>query len=256
MTSPTSSSYYAHSELLQPPHDAYGLWYQQSINIYDNGPQWQPTQQDHDQHPREQQQQDSYNNHDQLPVHVRYQNYLPTVSSAKQPQKPTLDKKKRPTVKNGEDESNNSDDDVVRRRPGGACIQCKKIKMKCDFPPDEKACKRCKPKGYKCVVEAPKPKVYKRDRLLAEIRLKDAVIESLLKQLYNPYLATPHSIDEYLESISPLDANNPNVVAWLDRLNSKKRISAGSSFSLVRGEKEQRDPLTHGDWEVQEHEQT
>ncbi|PBK66477.1 hypothetical protein ARMSODRAFT_960039 [Armillaria solidipes] len=253
MSGPTTPLYYAHSKLLQSPHDAYGLWYQQS-NIYDNGPQRQPTQQD--QHPREQQQQqDSYNNHDQLPVHVRYQNHLPTVSSAKQPQRPTLDKKKRPSVKDGEGESNNSDDDVVRRRPGGACIQCKKIKMKCDFPPDEKACKRCKPKGYKCVVEAPKPKVYKRDRLLAEIRLKDAVIESLLKQLYNPYLATPHSIDEYLKSISSFDASDPNVLAWLDRLSSRRRISTGSSFNSSRGEKEQRNKLTHGDWEMQEHEQ-
>ncbi|KAK0214502.1 fungal-specific transcription factor domain-containing protein [Armillaria fumosa] len=251
MSCPTSS-YCAHSQPLRPPHDAYDLWYQQHINIHDNGLRHQLTQQGHDQHLGEQQQSDSYNNHDHLPVHVRYQSHLPNVSSAQQP---TLDKKNPPSVKDGEGESNDSGNDAVRRRPGGACIQCKKIKMKCDFPPGERACKRCKPKGYKCVIEAPKPKVYKRDLLLAEIRRKDAVIESLLKQLYNPYLATPHSIDEYLESISPVDANNLNALAWLDRLNSRKRTNAGSSFISVRGEKEQSNPLTHGDWEAQEDEQ-
>lgn len=222
------------------------------MNIHDDGMGGQITQQGRDRHLEEQQQSDSYDNHDHLPVRVRFQSHLPNVSPAQQP---TLDKKNRPSVKDGEGESDDSGNDAVKRRPRGACIQCKKIKMKCDFPPGERACKRCKPKGYRCVVEAPKPKVYKRDLLLAEIRIKDAVIESLLKQLYNPYLATSHSIDEYLESISPIDANNLNALAWLDRLNSRKQKSAGCSFSSVRGEKEQSNPLTHGDRETQEDEQ-
>ncbi|KAK0452932.1 fungal-specific transcription factor domain-containing protein [Desarmillaria tabescens] len=126
--------------------------------------------------------------------------------------------------------------------------------MKCDFPLNEKACKRCKPKGYQCVVEAPKPKVYKRERLLAEIRQKDAVIESLIKQLYDPYRATPHSINEYLKSISPSDANDPNVLVWLDRLNSSVQIGTGISSNFLHGgDEEHHDSLSHG---RQEHERT
>ncbi|KAK0471072.1 hypothetical protein IW261DRAFT_912826 [Armillaria novae-zelandiae] len=140
--------------------------------------------------------------------------------------------------------------------------------MKCDFPPDEKVCKRCKPKGSRCIVEAPKPKVYERERLLSEIRQKDAIIENLLKQLYNPYLATSHSIDEYRKSIPPSDANNPSTLAWLDRLKSSIQIGTGISSNPPHGEDEEAneegtDRLLHekqhnffsyGDWEAHKHE--
>ncbi len=64
---------------------------------------------------------------------------------------------------------------------------------------------------------------------MAEIRQKDAIIETLLKQLHNPYLATPHSIDGYLKSISPSDANNPIVLGLLGRLKSSVQMGMGSS---------------------------
>ncbi|KAJ7086357.1 hypothetical protein B0H15DRAFT_346044 [Mycena belliarum] len=66
----------------------------------------------------------------------------------------------------------------------------------------------------------------KREYLLAQIRQKDAIIESLLKQLHNPYIATPLSIASYRMATSPSDATNSNILAWLDRLQASVR--AGS----------------------------
>ena len=85
----------------------------------------------------------------------------------------------------------------------------------------------------------------KREYLLAQIRQKDAIIESLLKQvcrlciviaftisdilqLHNPYLATPLSIASYRMATSPIDQKNHSVLSWLDRLQSSVR-DAGSS---------------------------
>ncbi|PBK66478.1 hypothetical protein ARMSODRAFT_1047410 [Armillaria solidipes] len=157
--------------------------------------------------------------------------------------------------------SNRNGDKVFRRRPG-ACTRCKQVKMKCDFAPSEQTCQRCQPKGYRCVVEAPKPKLCnsERERLLAEIRQKDVVIETLMKQLHNPYLATPHSIDEYLKSISPSNANDPGVLAWLGRLKAGVQMGMGSSTEEAREEgsgrlllDQQYSLLAHR--EVQEHEE-
>ncbi|KAK0214513.1 hypothetical protein IW262DRAFT_1466279 [Armillaria fumosa] len=104
--------------------------------------------------------------------------------------------------------------------------------MKCDFAPGEQTCQRCKSKGYHCLDEAPKPKVYKHECLLTEIRQKNAIIETLLKQLHNPDLATPHLIDEYLKRVSPSDVNNTNVVAWLSHLKSREQIGMGCSMNV------------------------
>jgi hypothetical protein len=102
--------------------------------------------------------------------------------------------------------------------------------MKCDFPKNENTCKRCKAGGHHCIVEGRKPRTApnKREYLLAQIRQKDAIIESLLKQLHNPYLATPLSIASYRMATSPSDQNNRNIIAWLDRLQASVR-SAGDA---------------------------
>ncbi|KAF8198312.1 hypothetical protein K438DRAFT_1584084 [Mycena galopus ATCC 62051] len=67
----------------------------------------------------------------------------------------------------------------------------------------------------------------KREYLLAQIRQKDQIIESLLKQLHNPYIATPLSIASYRMATSPSDATNRNILAWLDRLQASVRAGAG-----------------------------
>ncbi|KAI0631459.1 hypothetical protein C8Q77DRAFT_1159249 [Trametes polyzona] len=72
----------------------------------------------------------------------------------------------------------------------------------------------------------------KREYLLAQIRQKNAIIESLLKQIHNPYLATPMSIASYRMATSPTDQNNQNVIAFLDRLQASVQ-TAGSSAGVA-----------------------
>ncbi|VDB86073.1 unnamed protein product [Peniophora sp. CBMAI 1063] len=107
----------------------------------------------------------------------------------------------------------------------GACTYCKRLKMKCDFPPGANVCKRCRAGNHHCVVEGRKPRSApnKREYLLAQLRQKDGIIESLLKQLHNPYLATPLSIAAYRMATPDADHHRQNVVAWLDRLQSSVR---------------------------------
>jgi hypothetical protein len=60
------------------------------------------------------------------------------------------------------------DDDVVGPNVGanmsrpnrlpGACTYCKRLKMKCLFPPGENVCKRCKTGKHDCIVEGRKPR--------------------------------------------------------------------------------------------------
>ncbi|KAF5391201.1 hypothetical protein D9757_003162 [Collybiopsis confluens] len=112
----------------------------------------------------------------------------------------------------------------------GACTHCKKLKMKCDFPLHDNTCKRCKSGGHVCIVEGRKPRTApnKREYLLAQIRQKDSIIENLLKQLHNPYIATPLSIASYRMATSPSDSSNHNVLAWLDRLQSSVKNAGGT----------------------------
>ncbi|KAF7305162.1 hypothetical protein MKEN_01231400 [Mycena kentingensis (nom. inval.)] len=137
----------------------------------------------------------------------------------------------------------------------GACTHCKKLKMKCtvlvgfprlsvdlpslpgDFPVDadgemDNTCRRCRSGGHVCIVEGRKPRSApnKREYLLAQIRQKDAIIESLLKQLHNPYIATPLSIASYRMATSPSDTSNRNIIDWLDRLQASVRSQAGQSL--------------------------
>ncbi|GJJ14430.1 hypothetical protein Clacol_008694 [Clathrus columnatus] len=66
--------------------------------------------------------------------------------------------------------------------------------MKCEFvPPDAPTCKRCKSGGHQCIVEGRKPRTgpNKREFLLAQLRQKESIIESLLRQINNPVHQTP-----------------------------------------------------------------
>ncbi|KAG6809261.1 hypothetical protein H0H92_000968 [Tricholoma furcatifolium] len=87
--------------------------------------------------------------------------------------------------------------------------------------------------------------ISKREYLLAQIKQKDAIIESLLKQLHNPYIATPMSIASYRMATSPSDQNNKSILDWLDRLQSSVH-SAGAkggpnAFKELRGSKADND---------------
>ncbi|KAF8264089.1 fungal-specific transcription factor domain-containing protein [Lactarius quietus] len=65
--------------------------------------------------------------------------------------------------------------------------------------------------------------VSKREYLLAQMKQKDMIIESLLKQLHNPYLASPLSIEAYRMAMPSSDHQRQTVIAWLDRLQSSVR---------------------------------
>ncbi|KAF9788176.1 hypothetical protein BJ322DRAFT_1001297 [Thelephora terrestris] len=116
--------------------------------------------------------------------------------------------------------------------PGFAPLQ-----MKCDFPKHENICRRCKTGGHRCVVEGRKPRSApnKREYLLAQIKQKDVIIESLLKQLHNPYGATPLAIAAYQSSTSPSDENKESIVEWLEKLtasfNSDVKAAGGTMKS-------------------------
>jgi hypothetical protein len=151
------------------------------------------------------------------------------------------------------------DDDVLGSNVGanmprpnrlpGACTYCKRLKMKCLFPPGENVCKRCKTGKHDCIVEGRKPRSApnKREYLLAQMKQKDAIIESLLKQLHNPYLATPLSIEAYRMATPSSDHHRQTVIAWLDRLQSSVRSPpvrsglAKNPFQLDQGDSEESD---------------
>ncbi|KIY68921.1 hypothetical protein CYLTODRAFT_373583 [Cylindrobasidium torrendii FP15055 ss-10] len=156
------------------------------------------------------------------------------TTNTKAPTKPPPNKRKRaaPAPEPGSD--SDDDDNAImiggingnngsgngKSRPTGACTHCKKLKMKCDFsPPGADTCKRCKGGGHVCIVEGRKQRTApnKREYLLAQIRQKDAIIDSLLKQLNNPFLSTPLSIASYKSAV-----NDASVVQWLNTLQSPK----------------------------------
>ncbi|KAJ3884780.1 hypothetical protein GG344DRAFT_83513 [Lentinula edodes] len=71
---------------------------------------------------------------------------------------------------------------------------------------------------------------FKREYLLTQIRQKDMIIESLLKEKFNnPYVATPLSIASYRMATSPSDSSNNNVLAWLDRLRTSVQDAGGKA---------------------------
>ncbi|KAI0722050.1 hypothetical protein C8Q72DRAFT_859459 [Fomitopsis betulina] len=86
----------------------------------------------------------------------------------------------------------------------------------------------------------------KREYLLAQIRQKDVIIEKLLRELHNPYAATPLSIASYRLATSPSDQNNRNVIAWLDRLEESVQ-AAGRSAGVEAFKIESRPRASPGD---------
>lgn len=135
------------------------------------------------------------------------------------------------------DEDTSSDDGGVNghqapangnapRRPAGACTYCRRVKMKCEFQAGADKCKRCRSGNHNCVVEGRKPRraPSKREYLLAQLRQKDGIIESLLKQLHNPYSTTKGvSTATVQPDSSEADQHRQDVVAWLDQLQSSVR---------------------------------
>ena len=71
---------------------------------------------------------------------------------------------------------------------------------------------------------------------MAKIREKDAVIETLLKQLHNPSLQTPLGVSPQrlapsVSSVSPEERVNKDILAWIEKAQASVRAQ-----NLARGE--------------------
>ncbi|KAI0033222.1 hypothetical protein K488DRAFT_48169 [Vararia minispora EC-137] len=123
--------------------------------------------------------------------------------------------------------------------------------MKCEFPANSTTCKRCSSGNHDCIIEGRKPRSApnKRAYLLAALRQKDGIIESLLKQLHNPYLSTPLSIAAYRMATADSDHHRQNVISWLDRLQSTLRDPGSQpdlqTFTLGVGTPNPSNPFSH-----------
>ncbi|QRV95959.1 Tyrosine kinase domain protein [Ceratobasidium sp. AG-Ba] len=84
------------------------------------------------------------------------------------------------------------------KRLPGACSNCKRLKMKCVFGPNQNVCRRCQNTNKTCVVEQRKPRhgLNKHESLLRELAYKDRLIDLLLGQIPNqemPSLPNPRA---------------------------------------------------------------
>ncbi|KAJ7124189.1 hypothetical protein C8R44DRAFT_980593 [Mycena epipterygia] len=106
---------------------------------------------------------------------------------------------------------------VSGARLPGACTHCKKLKMKCDFEPvkagTENTCRRCRSVGHECIVEGRRPRRSlnnKGEYFLAQIRQKDSIIESLLKQdIANPAYFKPGPVTDLVMRAQLIEPQGP-----------------------------------------------
>ncbi|KAH9953447.1 hypothetical protein BC827DRAFT_133038 [Russula dissimulans] len=79
-------------------------------------------------------------------------------------------KRQKPESEDDDDDDGPSADPNVQQshpnRLPGACTYCKRLKMKCLFPPGENVCKRCRSGKHECIVEGRKPRSAPKCRFL------------------------------------------------------------------------------------------
>lgn len=72
----------------------------------------------------------------------------------------------------------------------------------------------------------------KREFLLAQLRQKEAIIDSLLKQINNPVHRTPLNLalpSQPTHSMSPEPAANKDVLAWIEKIQGESVRTAGGA---------------------------
>ncbi|KAH9932880.1 uncharacterized protein B0H18DRAFT_984430 [Fomitopsis serialis] len=82
-------------------------------------------------------------------------------------------------------ENSSSSSSVPPRRPPGACIQCKALKIRCEFIPEEDTCVRCRASGTECVFRGRKKRrpAPTQDELQQRSQSQNLQIQSLLQRL-------------------------------------------------------------------------
>ncbi|KAG5637477.1 hypothetical protein H0H81_004448 [Sphagnurus paluster] len=93
------------------------------------------------------------------------------------------------------------------------------------------------------------PSVSKKDYLIAQLKQKDMMIESLLKQLHNPYIATPLSLEAYKMATSPSHKDHEDVIKHREQLKASIRKAGGTAgpqaFKVPRGPAAEEDDSDH-----------
>ncbi|KAH9836168.1 uncharacterized protein C8Q71DRAFT_69524 [Rhodofomes roseus] len=71
------------------------------------------------------------------------------------------------------------------QRPSGACVQCKALKIRCEFIPEEDTCVRCRASGTECVSRGRKKRraAPTQEELQQRSQSQDLQIQSLLRRL-------------------------------------------------------------------------
>lgn len=193
----------------------------------------------------------------------------PSPSSSRKRARKSIDKPPSPTQASGRTQSGQNDsqaalqlqddsddeDQEDRNQPTqrlpGACRYCKKLKMKCEFlSPDAASCKRCMQGGHQCVVEGRKQRIgpNKREFLLAQLRQKETIIESLLRQINNPAHRTPLTLlVPNLSNVAgnassnlngpatgtPQGASSKSIQSWIAGTSVKNAGGRGGSAAFV-----------------------
>lgn len=69
-------------------------------------------------------------------------------------------------------------------RPSGACVDCKSVKVRCEFVPGERKCRRCQAKGLPCTPRERKKRkpADTHEQLQEKAHEKDIQIQNLLRQ--------------------------------------------------------------------------
>ncbi|KAF7965459.1 hypothetical protein HWV62_43471 [Athelia sp. TMB] len=115
-----------------------------------------------------------------------------------------------------EDEDSKDGKDSKSKLGGGACQRCKGLKVKCEFPSAEDACRRCMNAGKPCWIPGRKKRRTppKREHLLQQIREQTVHIEKLMAQLEATKKQTQstsaHRGSPSADMLSPLDPSSPS----------------------------------------------
>ncbi|KAI0032134.1 hypothetical protein K488DRAFT_86167 [Vararia minispora EC-137] len=108
----------------------------------------------------------------------------------------------------------------------GACVRCKRLKMKCTFIDQTSDCVRCESGRHECVVEGRKPRTPgQREQLLRQIRSKNEAISDGLRDLrwYAPS-STPLMIaPAHLPLATEEREAHRDVLTWLEKRPSPTR---------------------------------
>ncbi|CAE6483435.1 unnamed protein product [Rhizoctonia solani] len=131
--------------------------------------------------------------------------------------------------------------EIPKRLPG-ACINCKRLKMKCVFVEGADVCQRCEQKDRPCVIEYRRrgPVPSKRELLMREIAIKDQLINSLLTKLNSPVIHTSDNWPPTFPALQQSEDNadglhDHNIAALMEAVKKDKLLAPTSPTNRACG---------------------